>query len=126
MEVQDVIAQARDAITVKRVFGEPYEKDGVTVIPAAKVQGGAGGGGGEDPEGQAKGSGSGFGVSARPVGAFVIRGGEMTWRPALDLNRVILGGQVVAVVLLLTIRSILKRRAKARGKGRLRRARTRA
>ena len=64
MEVQDVIAQARDAITVKRVFGEPYEKDGVTVIPAAKVQGGAGGGGGEDPEGQAKGSGSGFGVSA--------------------------------------------------------------
>jgi uncharacterized spore protein YtfJ len=96
------------------------------VIPAAKVQGGAGGGGGEDPEGQAKGSGSGFGVSARPVGAFVIRGGEMTWRPALDLNRVILGGQVVAVVLLLTIRSILKRRAKARGKRRLRRARTRA
>jgi uncharacterized spore protein YtfJ len=126
VEVQDVIAQARDAITVKRVFGEPYEKDGVTVIPAAKVQGGAGGGGGEDPEGQAKGSGSGFGVSARPVGAFVIRGGEMTWRPALDLNRVILGGQVVAVVLLLTIRSILKRRAKARGKRRLRRARTRA
>ncbi|HET6749585.1 MAG TPA: spore germination protein GerW family protein [Actinomycetes bacterium] len=126
MEVQDVIAQARDAITVKRVFGEPYEKDGVTVIPAAKVQGGAGGGGGEDPEGQAKGSGSGFGVSARPVGAFVIRGGEMSWQPALDLNRVILGGQVVAVVLLLTIRSIAKRRAKTRGRGRLRRARTRA
>lgn len=126
MEVQDVIAQARDAITVKRVFGEPYEKDGVTVIPAAKVQGGAGGGGGEDPEGQAKGSGSGFAVSARPVGAFTIRGGEVTWRPALDLNRVILGGQVVAVVLLLSIRSILKRRAKARGKRRLRRARTRA
>jgi uncharacterized spore protein YtfJ len=126
VEVQDVIAQARDALTVKRVFGEPYEKDGVTLIPAARVQGGAGGGGGEDPEGQAKGSGSGFGVSARPVGAFMIRGGEVTWQPALDLNRVILGGQVVAVVLLLTIRSILKRRAKARGKGRLRPARTRA
>jgi uncharacterized spore protein YtfJ len=44
MEVQDVIAQARDALTVKRVFGEPYEKDGVTIIPAATVQGGAGGG----------------------------------------------------------------------------------
>jgi hypothetical protein len=37
MEVHDVIAQARDALTVKRVFGEPYEKDGVTVIPAARV-----------------------------------------------------------------------------------------
>ena len=59
MEVQEVIAQARDAITVKRVFGEPYEKNGVTVIPAARVQGGAGGGGGEGPEGQGKGSGTG-------------------------------------------------------------------
>jgi hypothetical protein len=45
----------------------------------------------------------------------MIRGGEVTWRPALDLNRVIPGGQVVAVVLLLTIRSIVKRRARARG-----------
>lgn len=44
MDVQNVIAQARDAITVKRVFGEPYETNGVTVIPAAKVVGGAGGG----------------------------------------------------------------------------------
>ena len=49
MEVQDVIAQARDTMTVKRVFGEPYEKDGVTIIPAARVQGGAGGGSGDDP-----------------------------------------------------------------------------
>jgi len=54
MEVQEVIAQARDAITVKRVFGEPYEKNGVTVIPAARVQGGAGGGGGEGPEDRAR------------------------------------------------------------------------
>ena len=37
MEVHDVIAQARDALTVKRMFGEPYQKDGVTVIPAARV-----------------------------------------------------------------------------------------
>jgi hypothetical protein len=44
LEVQEVLAQARDAMSVKRVFGEPYEKNGVTVIPAARVQGGAGGG----------------------------------------------------------------------------------
>ena len=114
MEAQDVIAQARDALTVKRVFGEPYEKNGVTVIPVARVQGGAGGGGGEGPEGQGKGSGSGFGISARPVGAFVIQGDEMTWRPAVDVNRIVLGGQIVAVVALLTIRSIVKARAKAK------------
>ena len=67
MEVSDVITQARDTLTVKRVFGDPYEKNGLTVIPAAKVQGGAGGGDGEGPEGQGKGSGSGFG--GRRIGA---------------------------------------------------------
>jgi uncharacterized spore protein YtfJ len=114
MEVHDVIAQARDSLTVKRVFGEPYEKDGVTMIPVARVQGGAGGGGGEGPEGQGKGSGSGFGMSARPVGAFLIRGGEMDWKPAVDLNRIVLGGQIVAIVALLTIRAVVKARAKAK------------
>ena len=112
MEVQDVIAQARDAMTVKRVFGEPYEKDGVTVIPAARVQGGAGGGSGEDPQGQGKGSGSGFAMNARPVGAFIIQGGELSWRPAVDVNRIILGGQVVVIVALLTLRAIVKARAR--------------
>src|SRR4029450_5447290 len=114
MEVQEVLAQARDSMTVKRVFGEPYEKDGVTVIPAARVQGGAGAGGGEDPQGQGKGSGSGFGVTARPVGAYVLREGELSWRPAVDVNRIILGGQAVVIVALLTIRAIIK--ARARGK----------
>ena len=112
MEVQDVLAQARDTMTVKRVFGEPYEKDGVTIIPAARVQGGAGGGSGEDPQGQGRGSGSGFGVTARPVGAFIIQGGELSWRPAVDVNRIILGGQVVVVIALLTLRTIVKARAK--------------
>ena len=114
MEVQEVLAQARDSLTVKRVFGEPYEKDGVTIIPAARVQGGAGAGGGEDPQGQGKGSGSGFGVNARPVGAYVLREGELSWRPAVDVDRIILGGQAVAIVALLTIRAIIKARAKAK------------
>ena len=114
MDVQDLIGQARDALTVKRVFGEPYEKDGVTVIPAARVQGGAGAGGGEDPQGQGTGSGSGFAMTARPVGAFIIRDGELSWRPTVDVNRIVLGGQVVAVVALLTVRAIVKARAKAR------------
>src|ERR687892_2547158 len=87
MEVQEVLTQARDAMSVKRVFGEPYEKNGVTVIPVARVQGGAGGGGGEGPEGQGRGSGSGFGVTARPVGAYVIRGQDVRWQPAIDVNR---------------------------------------
>lgn len=114
MDVQNVIAQARDAITVKRVFGEPYEAEGVTVIPAAKVIGGAGGGEGERPKEQEKGAGSGFGVVAWPVGAYLIRGGQVSWRPAVDVNRIVLGGQVVMAIALLTIRTIVKARAQSR------------
>ena len=110
MDVQDVIAQARDSLTVKRVFGDPYEKDGVVLVPAAAVRGGAGGG--NDPEG--KGGGSGFGLAARPVGAFVFRQGEVRWQPAIDVNRAILGGQVVAIVALLVIRTIVKARSKVK------------
>jgi uncharacterized spore protein YtfJ len=88
---------ARDAVTVKRVYGEPVERDGVTVIPAAAVRGGAGGGG--DNEGN---GGGGFGLAARPIGAYVIQDGSVRWRPAVDVNRVLL--LVAAVVLLLARR----------------------
>jgi uncharacterized spore protein YtfJ len=114
MEVEDVIGQARDVLTVKRVFGEPYEKDGLTIIPAARVQGGVGAGGGEDPQSQGKGSGGGLAMTARPVGAFVIHDGELSWRPAVDVTRIALGGQVVAVVALLTLRAIIKAWVKAK------------
>jgi uncharacterized spore protein YtfJ len=115
MGIQDMIGQARDALTVKRVFGDPYEKNGMTVIPAARVQGGAGGGEGQGPEGEGgSGTGGGFGLNARPVGAFVIRGNEVTWRPAVDVTRIILGGQVVAVIALLTVRAIVKARSRAK------------
>jgi uncharacterized spore protein YtfJ len=112
MQVQEMMSQARDSMTVKRVFGEPYEKNGVAIIPVAKIGGGAGGGQGHQPEGE--GSGGGYGMSARPVGAFMLRGDDVTWRPAIDVNKVILGGQIVAIVALLTFRSIVKARNKAR------------
>jgi uncharacterized spore protein YtfJ len=109
MQVADVLTHARDTMTVKRVFGEPVERDGVTVIPVASVRGGAGAGKGESTSGE-QGSGGGFGLFAAPAGVFVIRDGEVSWQPAVDVNRVILGGQIVAVVLFLVIRSILRMR----------------
>ena len=66
------------------------------------------------PNARARGPGSGFGMTARPVGAFIIRNGELSWRPALDVNRIVLGGQVVAIVVLLTVRAIIKARVKAK------------
>lgn len=114
MNVEELMAQTRDAITVKRVFGDPYERDGMTIIPAASVRGGLGAGGGHDAENQTEGSGGGIGLKVDPTGVFVVKDGDVSWRPALDLNRVILGGQMVAVVALLTFRSVMKRRARAR------------
>jgi len=110
MNLTETISNARDSITVKRVYGEPYERNGVTVIPAATVMGGGGGGEGDQGDGQT-GSGGGFGLRARPVGAYVIRGEEVSWRPALDLNRVILGCQLLGLAaILLTHRRRVRHR----------------
>ena len=108
MQVEEVLAQARDSMTVQRVFGDPIERDGVTVIPVANVMGGAGGGSGDSPE-QGSGGGVGYGVRATPAGVYVIRDGTVDWQPAVDMGRVILVGQLVAIVALLVLRSILKR-----------------
>jgi hypothetical protein len=75
----------RDAISGRRVYSEPVERDGVTIVPAARVVGGTGGGGDEAGNG-----GGGFGLFARPVGAWEIRAGRVRWRPALDVNRLLL------------------------------------
>jgi uncharacterized spore protein YtfJ len=110
MNLTETISNARDSITVKRVYGEPYERNGVTVIPAATVMGGGGGGEGDQGDGQT-GSGGGFGLRARPVGAYVIRGEEVSWRPAVDLNRVILGCQLLGLAaILLTHRRRVRQR----------------
>jgi uncharacterized spore protein YtfJ len=76
MKVNEAVSAARNAITVKRVFAEPYEKDGITVIAAAAVIGGAGAGSGTHQNGQ-EGEGGGSGTGARPVGAYVVKGGEV-------------------------------------------------
>jgi uncharacterized spore protein YtfJ len=92
--VDEMWKGAREAITVKRVYGDPVERDGVTVIPAASVRGGAGGGGDSQQNG-----GGGFGIAARPVGAYVIREGSVGWRPAVDLNRLLLVAGVLVYLI---------------------------
>jgi len=112
-DILEKLDHAEEAFTVRRVFGEPYEKDGVTVIPAAKVQGAVGGGGGEAPDGQGRRSGSRFAINTKPVRVFVMRDGDVTWRPAVDVNRMILGAQIVAIAALLLVRAIVRTRAQA-------------
>jgi uncharacterized spore protein YtfJ len=116
LRIQDIIDQAGDAISARGVFGEPVQHEGITVIPVATVRGGAGGGGGRGRNNGEEGGGGGFGVTARPVGAFVIRGHDVEWRPAIDSGRLALAGILVAGLAILTARTAIKARAKTRRK----------
>ncbi len=113
------LKESRDAVSVRRVFGEPYECDGVTVIPVARVGGGGGGGGGggEGPEdgpsaGSGSGFGSGFGINARPVGVYEVRDGKVTWKPAVDAGRLARGGQVLAGIIAVCVTLVLLQRGR--------------
>jgi hypothetical protein len=110
MDVQEVIAQARDTLTVKRVFGDPYERrresdsgrQGTRRRRRRRWPA---------PGGRAKRLRKRVRNDRSTAGAFVIRGDQVSWRPAVDVNRIVLAGQVVGVVELLTIRAVVKARA---------------
>jgi uncharacterized spore protein YtfJ len=101
MKLDELVNSTRDTLTVKRVFGEPFERDGLAVITAASVRGGAGGGSGHDEKGQ-EGEGGGFGMTGAPAGAYVVQGGKVKWLPAVDPNRlfVMIGMAVIAYLLM--------------------------
>jgi uncharacterized spore protein YtfJ len=112
MRAEEILDRVRDTLTIRQVFGEPYERNGTLIVPVARLAGGGGGGGGEGnspAEGGGRGGGGGFGFGARPVGAYVVRGDEVTWRPAVDVTRIALGGQMVAIVALLVLRGVIRR-----------------
>lgn len=105
-----LLDQVKDVVTGTTVFGEPYVKNGVTVIPASRVMGGGGGGQAADEEA----GGGGVGLDARPVGVFVIKGDDVRWVPAFDLNRVIFVAQLVAIIAILSWRSVARAQARAK------------
>lgn len=105
----DQLADAvKDTLTVRRVFGEPIESGDALIIPVAKIAGGSGVGFGsgemeddvddEASPGYGEGGGGGFGVRAKPAGVYRVRDGEVRWQPALDINRLALGGQIMVAI----------------------------
>jgi uncharacterized spore protein YtfJ len=108
MDVNSLLDSATDSMTIKRVYGEPIERDGILVIPAAVVAGG-GGGGQREAEGDQPGkeTGGGFGVWARPIGAYVVRDGQVEFRPAIDILP-------LAFLTVFMVNRVLRRRAKRR------------
>lgn len=103
MRMSEFVDTARDAVTVRRVFGDPVQLDGITVIPAAAVRGAIGGGTGQDEKGK-DGEGGGFMLAARPVGALVVRGDDARWEPAVDVTRLAATAGLVLAVYLFTRR----------------------
>ncbi len=106
----DLLQGWRDSYTVHRVFGDPVDKDDVTVIPVAMIAGGGGGGNAtSEVDGEVEGSGSGFGGMARPAGVYVIRADSVEWQPAVDVTRLGMAGIALAALITVTVGVAIRR-----------------
>lgn len=91
-----------DRAKVSTVFGEPVERDGITVIPVAKARFGFGGGGGAGASGGEEGSGGGGGGGAlvSPVGYIEVRDGSARFRrisTPVDLLALVVAASIATV-----------------------------
>jgi uncharacterized spore protein YtfJ len=112
----DRLGTVKDAMTVSRAFGDSYQVEGITIIPVAAVRGGGGGGSGtgtssgkgngSGPDGKETGSGMGlgFGAVVRPIGVIVVKDGNVSWQPTIDVMRIILGAQLLGLAAILAFR----------------------
>jgi hypothetical protein len=123
MDVGKLLMKASDDLSVRRAFGTAYEKDDMLIIPVALVAGGGGGGTGHPrhrdpaagqesaPEGDPPDhdatpqdprrvdAGGGFGGLVLPAGAYVVKGGQVRWAPAVDMTIVVLASLSLVRVL---------------------------
>ena len=131
MDVENLLAKASDDLSVRRAFGAAYERDGMLIIPVAMVAGG-GGGGTAQPRNRASAarpdaltapdatpqesgqteSGGGFGGVVLAAGAYVVKGDQVRWVPAVDPTVVVLAS--LSVVRMLTRAWV--RRSRNRGR----------
>jgi uncharacterized spore protein YtfJ len=117
--------------SVGAVFGEPIERDGITVIPVAKVRWGFGGGSGRGPvpvgpgiEGagppqspaaddrMGSGTGAGGGATADPIGYLEIGPDGATFRPitpAMPSPAFLLAAGVTATLVLRGLAKLIRR-----------------
>jgi uncharacterized spore protein YtfJ len=132
LDVENLLARASDNLSVRRAFGAAYEKDGLLIIPVALVAGGGGGGtsgarhnpaAGPDPvtasdaapqESGRTDSGGGFGGLVLPEGAYVVRGDQVRWVPAVSPALVVLA----SLGLVRILAGAWVRRSRERGRSR--------
>lgn len=130
MDVQDLLGNVAQHLSVSRAFGTAYEKEGTLVIPVAMVIGGGGGGDGtarsaDDPSngvlspgggdesdyesGTSSGSGGGFGGVVIPVGVYFVRDDQVRWVPAVNANLSIIAGLAAFRMILRALRRAHRR-----------------
>ena len=89
MKLRDAIDTLVTDSRAASVYGQPYESvSGVTIIPVAKVRGRTKPGA-EEAEVR---------LAARPVGVFVVKDGNASWEPAVDVTRIAVLGVLVGLV----------------------------
>ena len=120
MDVENLLAKAADNLSVRRAFGTAYEKDGMLIIPVAIVAGGGGAGTSRNQRGKSAArphgadatahdatpqdsvptdTGGGFGGLVLPSGAYVVKGDQVRWVPAVDTTVVVLASLTLVRVL---------------------------
>jgi uncharacterized spore protein YtfJ len=93
------------------VYGDPVERDGVTVIPVAKVRWGFGGGEGHGPNEKGKGSGGGGGVMVSPIGYIELKGGTSefkTIRDPLATLALVVAGSISGLMVLRGLKRLIR------------------
>ena len=119
-EILNRIGQVHERASVRTVFGEPFQVDGRTIIPVAKVQYGFGFGVGrskekeKEDEESGEGGGGGAGVSIRPIAVLEITGQETKVKPVVDVTRLALAGMLLAAWNVLWITYTIRRVAAKR------------
>ncbi|MGH7752198.1 MAG: spore germination protein GerW family protein [Gemmatimonadales bacterium] len=88
--VESIGRRVGSEANAETVFGEPVTRDGVTVIPVAKVRWALAGGGGTgsddtaDGEDYGQGAGAAAAVTAKPLGHIEMGAGGTEFRPVRD------------------------------------------
>ncbi|MCA1279663.1 hypothetical protein [Saccharopolyspora sp. 7B] len=99
---EDAVAALTAELREGQVFGPAVQQDGTTLLPVVQVRRGGG------VSGRRKNRSGGGGTIAKPVGAWAVTAQGAVWHPAVDVNRIVLGGQValnaVAVALAVAFR----------------------
>ena len=111
MNASELLERVASLVNTDRVFA-PAEKTGTkTIIPAmsVRVAGARAGHRHETDDGE----GGAYAITARPMGALVISGDTVRWKTPFDLNKVILGGQLVGIAYFVSAWLIERSTAKA-------------